>query len=77
MSEGPNDGATLWAWVTRDDDGGVCPVGAEIDGMRMPLIVRDRDAIESMREDAQAYATATGQRVWLREFTGAIDHGDA
>lgn len=73
----PNDGTTLWAWVTRCDDGSVSTVGFKVDNMHMPLVNRRRETIEKARPIAQAHATRTGQRVWLREFTSVIDHGDA
>jgi hypothetical protein len=77
-----NDASSLYAWVTQLPDGGTCVVGAFIQeaGGRLahqPLINRDREVAELLRPLARAHRKTTGQRVWLREYTGAIDHGDA
>ncbi len=76
MSE-PNDGKSLWAWVTELADGSVSTVGFRIDDMHMPLVNRRRDVIEEARPIARRHRDSTGQRVWLREFTAVVDHGDA
>lgn len=74
-----NDGETLWAWVTREPDGNVSQVGAWLPelGAHAPLIHRNREVIERFRPLAVAHGAGTGQRVWLREYTGIIDHDEA
>ena len=71
------DATTLWAWVTRLPDGSVSQVGMMLGGIHTSAISRSRLAIEGLRPLAQSHARESGQKVWLREYTGAIDHGEA
>jgi hypothetical protein len=75
----PNDGKALWAWMTQMADGSVSLVGAYLPSIstHMPLVSRSRDITERLRPLAKEHAKITNQRVWLREFTGAIDHEEA
>jgi hypothetical protein len=72
-------GEQLWAWVSRYPDGSIGTVGARMPGMAgfVPLVMRSRETAEQLRAIARAHAEASGQRVWLREYTGFIDHGEA
>lgn len=70
-------GPSLWAWVTEESGGRISMVGALIGEHHTPLCHRDRNIIEKLRPVAKQHAEATGQRVWLREYTAAIEHGEA
>lgn len=72
-----NEATTLWAWMTAVPGQGVSQVGAMIGDHHTSLITRDRSVAEQMRSLAKQHREMTGQRVWLREYRMATDHGDA
>jgi hypothetical protein len=72
-----DDRRSLWAWVTQLADGRLSILRAMVDDTHFPFIAHEREHVERLRPIARAHYVKTGQRVWLREFTGVIDHGDA
>lgn len=73
-----DDTSSYWAWMTYARDGHVSMVGAMIEGHHTPLCHGKREFVERiLRPLAKSHARASGQKVWLREFTGVIDHGEA
>lgn len=66
----------LWAWVIEDsapDDEGVAAFLDPSSGMWMPLVGADRGRANSLRQFAQAVASAHGKPIKLVRSTGELE----
>ena len=73
----PKDASSLWAWVSEYPDGSTGTISVSYQDKEIPLICRSHFAIEQFRRLARQHQETHGQRVWLRQYTKFIDHGNA
>ncbi len=72
------DPECIWAWISQYPDGTVGLVGGYVEGVgHLPLIGRSEKVMRSFQPLAKIHAERTGQRVWLRRYVRAEDHGEA
>jgi hypothetical protein len=62
---------SLWAYLSKDDDGneGVCAAPIEPGGACLPLIAADQERLKSITPIAEQIARLSGMTIILVEFT--------